>query len=132
MSLNHCQFIGRLTVDPRVNLTKGGTLKRALFSIAVENHWRDKDGHKASHVEFVDLIAWGNMAIVAEKFLRKGARIFVDGRFETSKWVDQVTGQKKRKSQVVVKSIQFLDKHKKKKKPEEAEEPEDEEVNTDG
>lgn len=87
----------------------GGKQKVANFSIGIESHYKDDDGHKRGHTEWVDLVAWGTMATVAEKFLRKGAKIFASGRIETTRWIDKPTGQKRRKTRVIVACLIFLE-----------------------
>lgn len=107
VSLNECQFIGRLTADPVYVEDKTTGSKRAHFSIAVNATWKDRDGHRVSQVQFVDFLAWGNHAVIARKFLHKAMRVWLKGRLETSQWTND-KGEKKKKTQIVVARVLIL------------------------
>ncbi len=105
-TLNRCDFIGRIGSDPLCEVV--GNSEVARFSLAIETHYNDRDGHKRKHTEWVDCIAWNKMAKVVKKFVRKGAKVYLSGRLETSRWIDN-TGTKRRKTNVVTGYLIFLE-----------------------
>lgn len=89
MSLNQCQFIGRLGKDPEVKTMQSGD-KVANLSIAVSERWKDKQsGERKESTTWVPIVIWGPLAGVAEQYLRKGSNVFVSGKFRVRKWQDQ-------------------------------------------
>jgi single-strand DNA-binding protein len=93
-SLNQCSFIGNLTKDPDVKLT-AGNLKVAEFSIAVNEKYKDKES-----VEFINIVLWKGLADIAERYLKKGASIYIQGKFKTRSW-DNKDGGKSYKTEIV-------------------------------
>jgi single-strand DNA-binding protein len=106
-----CQFIGRVGKNPRIDMVRNGNLRRALFALAVESHWRDAENFKRSHTEWVDMLAWGRMARLVELFVRQGARLYISGRLQTERW-DNPEGVRKKRTQVVIMNLTFLDRKK--------------------
>ena len=88
--LNICQFIGNTTRKPEIGTTQSGA-KYARFTIACnERGYRKSDGTEVpERAEFVNCIAWRNSAELIEKFVNKGDRLYVQGKFRTEKWTDQ-------------------------------------------
>ncbi len=88
-SVNKVIILGRLGKDPEVrNFLAGG--KVVNFSVATSERWKDSDGNQKERTE------WHNVAIfneklgeIAERYLRKGAQVYLEGRLETRKWQDQ-------------------------------------------
>ena len=113
MSLNLFQCIGRVVKDPEyMEFAREGKPKTrmARFTLAVTRFWRDVDNHKTSKTEFIDFVAWAGTAAIARKFLRKGARVYASGKFEHDRWVDKVTGQKRKRAIINLYKLIFLDK----------------------
>lgn len=89
MSLNQCQFIGRLGKDPEIKTMQSGD-KVANLSIAVSERWKDKSsGERKERTTWVPIVIWGPLAGIAEQYLRKGSNVFVSGKFTVRKWQDQ-------------------------------------------
>lgn len=86
-SLNRVMIIGNLGGDPEVRTTGSGT-KVAEFSIATSKQWKGRDGQDQEKTEWHRIIAWGfssekhGLAGVAERFLKKGDRVYVEGSIE--------------------------------------------------
>jgi single-strand DNA-binding protein len=76
---NHVQVMGRLGADPQVKILDNGT-KVARFSVAVNDNYTNKKGEKVSSVQWHQVVAWGNLATIAERLLHKGTQVTVDGR----------------------------------------------------
>ncbi|WP_325050395.1 single-stranded DNA-binding protein [Falsigemmobacter faecalis] len=87
--LNRVTLLGRLGADPEIRSTQGGE-KVATFRIATSEQWKDRDsGEKKERTEWHTVVAWGNLALIAEKWLAKGRRVYVEGPQRTRKWQDQ-------------------------------------------
>ena len=87
--LNRVSLMGRLGKDPEVRSTQSGE-KVATFSIATSEQWKDKaTGEKKERTEWHTVVVWGALAGVAERFLSKGKRVYVEGAQRTRKWQDQ-------------------------------------------
>ena len=87
--LNRASLMGRLGKDPEIRTTQSGE-KVASFSIATGEKWKDKNtGEAKERTEWHNIVAWGGLAGVAERFLKKGARVLVEGAIRTRKWQDQ-------------------------------------------
>lgn len=80
--LNRCEFIGNLGKDPEVRTMQSGG-KVASFSIAVSSRWTDKEsGEKKERTTWVPIVIFNEVLIsVAERFLRKGSKVYVAGEF---------------------------------------------------
>jgi len=86
--VNKVQLIGRLGNDPEIIETKS-VKKLAKFSIATDESYRDAKGEKVENTQWHKIIAWERNAETAEKFLKKGQQIAVDGRLVTSSYEDK-------------------------------------------
>ena len=99
--LNQCNFIGNLGRDPEVRLAQNGN-KIVNMSLAVSEKWKDKDGQRQERTEWVRLVVFDEkLADVAEKYLKKGSKIYVSGKMQTRKWTGN-DGQDKYTTEVVL------------------------------
>ncbi len=105
-SLNKVQLIGNLGKDPEVRAIPSG-VKVASFSIATSESYTDKSGQKVDKTEWHNIVMWRGLAEVAEKYLRKGKQIYVEGRLQTRSWDDQ-NGQKKYMTEIIADNIVML------------------------
>ena len=105
MNLNKVFLIGRLTADPQLRSTKTGQ-QVAVFSIATNRVWNDKNNQKQEQVEYHNIVVWGRQAEVASKFLLKGQMVLVEGRIQTRDYEDK-QGQKRKTTEIVAERIQF-------------------------
>jgi single-strand DNA-binding protein len=76
---NHVQLVGRLGANPEVKVLENGN-KLARFSIAVTETYTTKAGEKVTDVQWHSIIAWGNLAGIAERILQKGTQVTIDGK----------------------------------------------------
>jgi len=107
MNLNKAMIIGNVTRDPDVRTTSGGQ-SVALFSVATNRSWTDPNGGKKEQVEFHSVVAWRKLAEIIGQYVKKGAKIFVEGRLQTRSW-DDPSGQKKYRTEIVAENIIMLD-----------------------
>ncbi|WP_226552956.1 single-stranded DNA-binding protein [Celeribacter naphthalenivorans] len=99
--LNRASLRGRIGQDPEIRTTQTGE-KIANFSIATGEQWADKNtGEKRERTEWHRVVAFGRLAEFAEKYLRKGARVCVEGAIRTRKWQDQ-NGQDRWSTEIVL------------------------------
>lgn len=86
---NMVRLIGNLGQDPKVNYFDNGQAK-AEFAIAVNENYTDKKtGEKKQHTEWVSIVAWDGVAQFAEKLLRKGLEVIIDGKIRSESWKDK-------------------------------------------
>ena len=89
-SLNQVQLIGNLCADPEIkSFSNGGRI--AMLRVATNEAWKDKTtGERKERAEFHSVVINGDGLVgVAERFLRKGSKVFVQGQLRTRKWQDQ-------------------------------------------
>ncbi|MFB3070059.1 MAG: single-stranded DNA-binding protein [Gemmatimonadales bacterium] len=91
-SLNKVQLIGNLGKDPEVRSTANGT-RVATLSIATSRKWNSASGEAQEKTEWHRVVLWNNkgsgLADVAERYLKKGDRVYIDGRIEYRTWEDR-------------------------------------------
>jgi len=104
-SVNKAIIMGHLGHSPKV--TEVGDDKVANFSIATNSHYKDKDGNKQKKTEWHYIVLWGMLAEIAEKYLKKGSPVYVEGRLQSREYEDK-EGNKKRVTEVVGNSLQLL------------------------
>ena len=86
--LNKVQLIGHLGADPDVRRTEDGTVV-ATISIATSEKWTDKNsGQKREQTQWHRVVAWRGVAEIAEKYLSKGSKVYIEGKLQTRKWTD--------------------------------------------
>lgn len=108
MSLNRVQLIGNLTRDPEVRQLPGG-VSVATFSIATNFSWTDKaTGKRNDKVEFHNCVAWRRLGEVCAQYLRKGSKVFAEGRLQTREWEGQ-DGVKRQRVEIVLDNMMMLD-----------------------
>lgn len=106
-SLNRIQIIGNLGAEPEVRSTPGGT-RVANLRVATNEQWTDKSGQKQEHTEWHRVVLYGALADIAEKYMRKGGRVFVEGSLRTDKWTDR-DGNDRYTTEVRAQNIILLD-----------------------
>ncbi len=105
-------LIGNVGRDPEVryfdgNSSQNGNSKVARFTLATTERYRDRSGELRENTEWHNIVAWRNSAELAEKYIRKGSQIYVEGKLSTRSWTDQ-SGAKRSTTEVVVDNIQLL------------------------
>ena len=105
---NSVRLLGHLGEDPKVRkLDSGKTV--ANFSIATNEIYRDSRGEKQSETTWHRLVAWGKQAEIAEKYLKKGSEVSIEGKLTNRSWEDK-NGEKQYMTEIVVNSMLLLDK----------------------
>jgi len=107
-SLNKVLLIGNLGKDPEVRYTGSG-VPVATFSIATNESWQDQDGNTQERTEWHNIVAWRKLAEICHQYLRKGKKVYIEGRIQTRSYDDKNTGAKKYITEIVANSMIMLD-----------------------
>lgn len=106
-SLNKVQLIGNLGADPEVRSTQNGS-RIANLRVATNEKWNDKQGNLQENTEWHRVVMYGNLAEIAEKYLRKGSKLYIEGSIRTSKWEDR-DGNTRYTTEITGRNIIMLD-----------------------
>lgn len=108
-SVNKVILIGNLGKDPEVRYTPTG-LAVANLTMATTEAWKDKQtGANQEKTEWHRVVFYQRLAEIAGEYLRKGSKIFIEGRLQTRKWQDKTTGQDRYTTEIIADSMQMLD-----------------------
>lgn len=110
MDLNKVMLIGNLTRDPEVRTTPQGA-NVATFSIATNLRWTNAAGEKQEKAEFHNIVAWRKLADICAQYLKRGMKIYVEGRLQTRSW-DDAQGQKHWRTEVITDNMIMLSRDK--------------------
>ena len=102
-SLNKVILVGNLGRDPEVRSMQSGD-KVANLAVATSERWKDRDGNQQERTEWHRVVIFGRVAEVAERYLRKGSKVLIEGQLQTRKWQDQ-SGQDRYSTEVVVRGF---------------------------
>lgn len=106
--LNKVFLMGRLTFDPELRRTTGGTAVTEL-RLATTRSWSGRDGERREETLFIGVTVWDRQAENCCQFLRKGSSVHVEGSLKMDTWDDKNTGEKRSKILVHADRVQFLD-----------------------
>lgn len=100
MDLNKVMIIGRLTRDPELRTTPAGA-SVCTIGLATNFSFTNKEsGMKTEQVEYHNVVLWRKLAEIANQFLKKGSRVYIEGRLQTRTW-DTKDGEKKSRTEIV-------------------------------
>jgi single-strand DNA-binding protein len=105
--LNKVMLIGRLGQDPEIRYTQSG-IAVTTFSVATGMKWKDQDGNWQEKTEWHNLKAWRGLAETCSTYLKKGSKVYIEGRLETSSWEDE-NKKKHYKTEIVIDDMIMLD-----------------------
>lgn len=108
IALNKVILVGNLGKDPEVRHLEGGTAV-ANFSLATSESYKDKSGQRIEQTEWHNIVVWRGLAEVAEKHLKKGMTIYVEGKLRTRSWDDK-EGHKRYLTEIVADTFTILSK----------------------
>ncbi len=107
MNLNKAMIIGNLTRDPEVRNTPSGVAV-ASFAVATNLIWTDQSGQRQERVEFHNVVAWRRLAEICGQYLRRGSKVYIEGRLQTRDWVGQ-DGMKRYRTEIITENMIMLD-----------------------
>jgi single-strand DNA-binding protein len=106
--LNKVMLIGNLGKDPELRYTTSGVAV-ASFSIATTDSWKDQEGNMQEKTEWHNIVVWRKLAEIAGEYLKKGKKVYIEGRIQTRSYDDKNTGAKKYITEIVGDNFIFLD-----------------------
>ena len=101
-------LIGNLTRDPEMRYTPQGAAV-CTFGVATNRDWKTETGEKKEDVEFHNVVAWNKLAEICSQLLKKGRKVYVEGRLSTRTW-QATDGAQKNRTEVVITDMVILDK----------------------
>ncbi len=105
-SVNKVILIGNLGADPELKYTPNGAAV-ANLSLATIDTWKDNDGNKQERTEWHRVIVWKKLAEIAAEYLKKGSKVYFEGRLQTRSWEDK-DGVKRYTTEVVADNMVML------------------------
>jgi single-strand DNA-binding protein len=113
MSVNKVILVGNVGKDPEIRYLEGGTAV-CSFPLATSESYRNRDGEKVTNTEWHNIVLWRGLAEIAERYVKKGAQLYIEGRIRTRSWDDK-EGNKRYTTEVIADNMQMLG-----RKPDEA------------
>ncbi len=108
MSVNKVILVGNVGKDPETRYLEGGTAV-CSFPLATSETYRNRDGERITTTEWHNVVLWRGLAEVAEKYIRKGSQLYIEGRIRTRSWDDR-DGNKRYTTEIVGDNMQMLGK----------------------
>lgn len=107
--VNKVILIGNLGKDPEMRYTPSG-LAIANLTLATSESWKDKQsGEMQERTEWHRVVMYQRTAEIAGEYLRKGSKVYIEGRLQTRKWQDKTTGQDRYTTEIIADTMQMLD-----------------------
>jgi single-strand DNA-binding protein len=106
-SINKVILIGNLGKDPEVKYTPSG-LPVAKFTLATNEKYKDKDGQFQERTEWHNIVAWQRLAEIVGEYVKKGSKLYIEGRIHTNSWEDKQSGEKKYRTEIVATDLVLL------------------------
>jgi len=107
MNLNKAMIIGNVTRDPEAKTTPSGQ-NVSTFSVATNLVWTDANGDKQKKVEYHNIVAWRKLGTICAQYLKKGSKVYIEGRLQTSEWEGK-DGTKRYRTEIVAENMIMLD-----------------------
>ena len=104
--VNKVILIGNVGADPEVRYLEGGVAV-TRFSLATTETYNNKNGERVSQTEWHNIVLWRNVAQIAEKYVKKGMTLYIEGRLRTRTWDDQ-NGNKRYTTEIYGDTMQML------------------------
>lgn len=106
-SVNKVILLGNVGKDPEMRSTGGGTLV-ANFTLATSDRQKDAQGNWQDKTEWHNLVAFTRLAEIVRDYVKKGSKLYVEGKIQTRSWDDKETGAKRYRTEIVVNDISLL------------------------
>jgi single-strand DNA-binding protein len=104
--VNKVILVGNLGKDPEVRHLENGRAV-ANFSLATSETYKNKQGERVTNTEWHNIVLWSPIAEIAEKFLKKGNQVYIEGKLTSRSWDDQ-DGNKRYTTEVVGNNLTLL------------------------
>ena len=106
-SVNKVILVGNVGKDPEVKYSPSG-IPLAKFSLATNERYKDKSGEWQDRTEWHNALAWQRLAEIVGEYVHKGAKLYIEGKLQTSNWEDKNSGEKKYRTEIVAREIVLL------------------------
>ena len=106
-SVNKVILVGNVGKDPEVKYTPGG-MPVARFSVATSENYKDRNDEWQERTEWHSIVAWQRLAEIVGEYVRKGSKLYIEGRLQTSSWEDRESGSRKYRTEIVARDIVLL------------------------
>lgn len=106
-SVNKVIIVGNLGKDPEIKYTPSGT-PVAKLTVATNERYKDKGGEWQDRTEWHNVVLWQRLAEIAGEYLKKGGKVYIEGRLQTRSWEDKQTGQKKYMTEIDANDLVLL------------------------
>ncbi len=109
-SVNKVILVGNVGKDPEVKYTPSGT-PVAKFSLATNEKYKDRSDEWQERTEWHNIVAWQRLAEIVGEYVKKGAKLYIEGKLQTSSWDDRENGTKKYRTEIVARDLVLLGSH---------------------
>jgi single-strand DNA-binding protein len=106
MSINKVILVGNVGKDPEIRYLEGGTAV-CSFPLATSESYRNRDGEKVTNTEWHNIVLWRGLAEIAERYVKKGSQLYIEGRIRTRSWDDK-EGNKRYTTEIIADNMQML------------------------
>lgn len=106
-SVNKVILLGNVGKDPEIRSTPGGTMV-ANFTLATSDRQKDAQGNWQDRTEWHNLVAFGRTAEIIRDYVKKGSKLFIEGKIQTRSWDDKESGQKRYRTEIIVNDLSLL------------------------
>ncbi|WP_342228269.1 single-stranded DNA-binding protein [Rickettsiella endosymbiont of Rhagonycha lignosa] len=108
--INKVILIGNLGADPEMRHMPGNGAAVTNINLATSESWKDKaTGEQQERTEWHRVILFQRLAEIAHEYLKKGSKVYIEGRLQTRKWQDKTTGQDRYTTEIIANEMQMLD-----------------------
>ncbi len=104
--INKVILIGNLGKDPEVRYLDSGVAV-ANITLATTENYKNKEGERVSQTEWHDIVLWRGLAEIAEKYLKKGSSVYIEGKIRTRKWEDK-DGNNRYRTEILANNMTML------------------------
>ena len=106
MSVNKVILVGNVGKDPEIRYLEGGTAV-CTFPMATSETYRNRDGERVTTTEWHNVVLWRGLAEIAERYVKKGSQLFIEGKIRTRSWDDK-DGNKRYTTEIIADNMQML------------------------
>ena len=107
-SVNKVILLGTMGRDPEVRYVAANTVPVVRISLATNERYKDEQGNWQDRTEWHSVTAWRRLAEIIGQYVKKGDRLYIEGKLQTSSWEDQRTGEKKYRTEVVADDLVLI------------------------
>jgi single-strand DNA-binding protein len=106
-SVNKVILLGNVGKDPEIRSTGGGTMV-ANFTLATSDRQKDAQGNWQDRTEWHNLVAFTRLAEIVRDYVKKGSKLYIEGKIQTRSWDDKESGQKRYRTEIIVNDLSLL------------------------